>query len=44
MLRRNDPILIDGVDIVQHTPSERPAATLWTSLQRTPLFGKLLPR
>jgi hypothetical protein len=42
MVRKSDPILVDGVDIVQHAPPVAPTSPLWTAWQRTPLFGKLL--
>jgi hypothetical protein len=44
LVRNDDPILVDGVDIVQKATDARPAAPLWTSLQTTPLFHKLLSR
>jgi hypothetical protein len=44
MVRKSDPILVDGVQIVQQAPATAPLSTLWTSFQRTPLFAKLLPK
>jgi hypothetical protein len=43
MVRKSDPILVDGVDIVQKAPEAAPPVPMWTSFQRTPLFAKLLP-
>ena len=39
MVRHNEPILVEGVDIVQH---EGPPTGLWARLRRTPLWEKLL--
>jgi hypothetical protein len=45
MVRKNDPILVGGVDIVQKRPDALPTSPpLWTTLDPTPLYAKLLPR
>ncbi|MEO8593437.1 MAG: hypothetical protein ABI759_08945 [Candidatus Solibacter sp.] len=44
MVRKNDPMMVAGQQIVQQAPPVTPESKLWTSLQRTPLYGKLLPQ
>ncbi|MCU1233089.1 MAG: hypothetical protein JWP63_1056, partial [Candidatus Solibacter sp.] len=44
MVRKNDPVLVDGVDIVQKAPDAPPVSTLWSTLDPSPLYAKLLPR